>query len=239
MVALFPSSVKREVKMDFKEIFRSKNKLPKICYLCGKSDEELQEDHLPPKCIFPQQFWSRLITVPICNQCHDIRDKDDEYFRDYISLWCGKNVPDEIHQKRQKSWDKQPSHKIGTMKNLTRIWREHSSGLIVKGFELKGEMKRINPVLECIAKGHYFSCKEKLIPESDIQILMTKASFNDELNEPEPKFWFPMTVQNEVIPGMFKFRFNHFQDGIINILNWFLEFYNTVQFFVQFRWEST
>ena len=237
MVARFLMS-KKMAEMNLKEIFRGKNELPKICYLCGKSSKELQEDHLPPKSIFPKQYWSKLITVPICNQCHDMRDKDDEYFRDYVTLWCGKNVPDEVHKRRQRSWDAHPAHKIGTMKNLTRIWRKLPSGLIVTGFELKGEMKRINPVLECIAKGHYFSCKDKIVPQSDIQILITKAPFNDEINEPEPKFWFPMTVQNEVIPGMFKFWFNHFQDGNVNILNWFLEFYNIVQLFVQFRWES-
>lgn len=225
-------------KTNFKEIFKSINELPKICYLCGRSVVELEEDHLPPKCIFPKQYWSKLITVPICNQCHDQRDKDDEYFRDYITLWCGKNVPDEVHQKRQRSWDKYPSHKIGTMKNLKHTWIKLNSGLNILGYILKGEMKRINPVLECIARGHYFYCKNRVVPQSIIQVLMTKAPFNDELQGPEPKFWFPMTVENEIIPGMFKFRFNHFQDEDIHILNWFLEFYNVVQFFIQFRWET-
>ena len=224
--------------MDFKEIFKSINELPKICYLCGRSDIKLEEDHLPPKCIFPKEHWSQLITVPICSQCHDGRDKDDEYFRDYMTLWCGKNVSDEVHQRRQRSWDKHPSHKVGTIRNLTPVWIRLPSGLTVPGLELKGEMKRINPVLKCIAKGHYFYCKNKVVPKSDIQILMTKAPFNSELKEPEPKFWFPMTVENEIITGKFKFWFNHFQDGNINVLNWFLEFYNTVQFFIQFRWEG-
>ena len=225
--------------MDFKEIFKSKNELPEKCYLCGISDVKLEEDHVPPKCVFPQKYWSRLITVPVCKPCHARRDKDDEYFRDYITLWCGKKVPNEVHQKRQESWTLRPAHKIGTMKNLTRTWIKLPSGLTVPGYILKGEMARINPVLECIAKGHYFSCKEKVVPESDIQLLMTKAPFENEIKVPEAKFWLAMVVQHEVIPEMFEFGFNHFQDGDINILNCFLEFYNIVQFFVQFRWENT
>lgn len=224
--------------MDFKEIFKSSNELPKECYLCGTRVAKPEEDHLPPKCIFPRKFWSHLISVPICNRCHDKRDKDDEYFRDYISLWCGKNVPDEVHQKRLRSWEKGPAHKIGTMKNLKRTWITLTSNLTVPVYALRGEMKRINPVLECIAKGHYFSLRGKIIPESNIQIAMTKAPFVPESNDPEARFWFNKTVLNEVIPGMFRFKLNCFQDENINNSNWFLEFYNVVQFFVQCSWEE-
>jgi hypothetical protein len=225
--------------MDFKEIFKSKNELPEKCYLCGISDVKLEEDHLPPKCIFPQKYWSRLITVPICSLCHDKRDKDDEYFRDYITLWCVKNVPKEVHQKREESWDKRPSHKIATLKNLSRIWIELPSGLTIPGYVLKGEMKRINPVLESIARGHFFYRWGQIIPKFETRIYMTKAPFINEPNESEAQFWFPSTVPVVVIPGMFRFQLNHFQDGSNNISNWFLQFYDMVQFFVQFYWKNT
>jgi hypothetical protein len=224
--------------MDFKEIFKSFNELPKECYLCGARVAEPEKGHLPPKCIFPRKYWSRLISVPICSRCHDKRDKDDEYFRDYISLWCGKNVPEEVHQKRQESWEQREAHKIGTLRHLMRVWIELRSGLTVPGYALKGEMKRINPVLECIAKGHYFSLRERRIPESDCLIVLTRAPFVPESNDPEARFWFNKTVLNEVIPGMFRFKLNYFQDENINKSNWFLEFYNVVQFFVQFSWEE-
>lgn len=222
--------------MDFKELF--KNELPKMCYLCGRSDVELEEDHLPPKCIFPKQYHSRLITVPICDQCHEKRDKDDEYFRDYITLWCGENVPDEVHERRKRSWDRRMSHGIATMRNAIRAWIPLHSGLIVPGYLLKGEMDRINPVLECIASGHHFYRCGETVPECEIQILMTKAPFIHEPNDPEARFWLSLTVPEQVIPKMFKFQFTLFKDGNINKSNWFMEFYDTVQFFVQFSWEK-
>lgn len=224
--------------MDFKEIFKSKNELPQKCYLCGKSHGKLEEDHLPPKCIFPKEFWARLIFVPICKQCHDKRDKDDEYFRDYLSLWCGKNVPNVVHQKRESSWEKRPSHEIGTWKNRKRVWIELRSGLTVPMYALKGEEERINPVLISIAKGYNFSLREYIIPESYTHICLTKmAPFSNQSMEPEVRFWYSMVRYHEVIPGMFKFKHNSFRNKNINKSNWFLEFYDSVQFFVQFRWE--
>jgi hypothetical protein len=222
--------------MDFKEIFKSFKELPKECYLCGARLVKPEEDHLPPKCIFPRKYWSRLISVPICGACHDKRDKDDEYFRDYISIWCGKNVPTEVHEKRQRSWNKHPTHEIGTMRNLSRVWIEQPSDLIVPGYALKGEMKRIIPVLECIAKGHYFSYKGVRIPRSNPQILMTKAPFFEGPNDPTVRFLSNLPVLQEVIQGMFKFKTNSFRDGKTNTSNWLLEFYDTVQFFIQFSW---
>jgi len=225
-------------KMDFKELFRNSNQFPKKCYICGKSDAKLEEDHLPPKCIFPRQCWSKLITVPICNQCHDKRDKDDEYFRDYMTLWCGKNVPDEVHKKRQKSWERRQAHKIGTLRNLRRVWKKLPSGLTVLMYELKGEMQRINPVLESIARGYYFYRWREIIPESVIRILMTKAPFVNKDTDREARFWFNNTVLVEIIPEMFELKLNLAQEGNINISNWFLEFYEVVQFYVQFCWEK-
>jgi len=222
--------------MNFKEIFRSINDLPNKCYLCGEHETKLEQDHLPPKCIFPREYWSLLIQVPICKRCHDKRNKDDEYFRDYLSIWCGKNVPKEIHQKRQKSWEERVSHKIATLKNLIPVWVELRSGLTIPGYALKGEMNRINPVLECIARGHYFSYKEVTIPESKIRILLTKAPFIDGSNDSSVRFLSKLPVLQEVVPGMFKFKSNNFREGETNISNWLLEFYDTIQFFIQFSW---
>jgi hypothetical protein len=223
--------------MDFKEVFRSIKELPKECYLCGASVEKPEEDHLPPKCLFPRQYRSRLISVPICRECHDKRDKDDEYFRDYITLWCGKNVPNQLHEKRERSWDKSPAHMIGTMRHRTRVWVELPSGLSMPTSAFKAEMNRINPVLESIVKGYYFSLRGRRIPESDCLIALTKAPFIEEITNPEARFWLNKTVPHEVVPGLFGFSGCCFNDGHINKTNWFLEFFKVVQFFVQFQWE--
>jgi len=50
------------------------------CIYCGARDN-LTDDHVPPKALFPEPRPSDLITVPACLQCNKSYEKDDEYFR--------------------------------------------------------------------------------------------------------------------------------------------------------------
>lgn len=56
------------------------------CYLCGQP--ATSDDHIPPKCFFPEWkdvgngmvvFRSNLITLRACDDCNRGRSKDDEY----------------------------------------------------------------------------------------------------------------------------------------------------------------
>jgi len=51
-----------------------------ICAYCGSSDN-LTDDHVPPKNLFPKPRPNNLITVPACANCLSSTSKDDEYFR--------------------------------------------------------------------------------------------------------------------------------------------------------------
>jgi hypothetical protein len=56
-----------------------------ICAYCGSSDN-LDDDHIPPKNLFPKPRPHNLITVKACPKCHSNTSKDDEYFRLKISM---------------------------------------------------------------------------------------------------------------------------------------------------------
>lgn len=56
-----------------------------VCVYCG-SKEELTDDHIPPKTLFPKPRPSNLITVRSCRNCNESASKDDEYFRLMISM---------------------------------------------------------------------------------------------------------------------------------------------------------
>ena len=56
-----------------------------ICAYCG-SKENLTDDHVPPKNLFPKPRPSNLISVPACTSCHSNTSKDDEYFRIKLCL---------------------------------------------------------------------------------------------------------------------------------------------------------
>lgn len=212
-------------------IFKQYAELDKLCYLCGRDEVELVPDHLPPKCLFPKKEWSRLLQVPSCKPCNSKRKKDDEYFRDYIVVWSKEtNVPKEIWEKVQRSWQERPSHRIGIETNTRREWKKNKDGLYVANYSPLAEKHRIHPVLDNIARGYYFSSFGNRISSLQSESFISFDS--------EAKFWSDKTVPIEVIPKMFKFRCNRFKNGTINVSNWYLIFYNVISFYVRFSWKQ-
>ncbi len=62
------------------------------CTYCYKR-RVLGRDHVPPKTLFPRPRPANLITVPACTACNTRASKDDEYFRDVVSLRDDANTP--------------------------------------------------------------------------------------------------------------------------------------------------
>jgi len=56
-----------------------------ICAYC-KTKGAVTRDHIPPKALFAKPRPENTITVPACTPCHEKFSKDDEYFRDVLSL---------------------------------------------------------------------------------------------------------------------------------------------------------
>jgi hypothetical protein len=56
-----------------------------VCVYCG-TDQNLTDDHVPPKAIFAKPRPNNLITVPACMSCHGATSQDDEYFRVRLGL---------------------------------------------------------------------------------------------------------------------------------------------------------
>jgi hypothetical protein len=65
-----------------------KTKIPNEgkCFWCGQHSNELTEDHVPPKLLFPARVHSLLPWVLACPGCNEAWQKDAEYFRDFLFL---------------------------------------------------------------------------------------------------------------------------------------------------------
>lgn len=59
---------------------KGKSNIEKSCIYCG-SGEDMTDDHIPPKALFPEPRPSNMLTVPCCRKCNKSFSKDDEYFR--------------------------------------------------------------------------------------------------------------------------------------------------------------
>ena len=75
--------------------------IEKVCIYCG-STENLTDEHIPPKNIFPKPRPNniQLVTVPACKECNRGYSKDDEYFR--LTLCMSQNVGDNPEARKNR-----------------------------------------------------------------------------------------------------------------------------------------
>lgn len=56
-----------------------------MCVYCGIEDD-LTDDHIPPRCLFPAGQRDDLLVIPSCPKCNTGASKDDEYFRNMLAV---------------------------------------------------------------------------------------------------------------------------------------------------------
>ena len=60
------------------------------CYIC--SAPRTSDEHVPPRCFFPEGMRNNLFTVPSCEDHNTSKSKDDEYVRNLICSSFGSNL---------------------------------------------------------------------------------------------------------------------------------------------------
>jgi len=123
------------------------NRLPRdfprnICAFCGSSDD-LRDDHVPPKNLFPKPRPNDLITVPAYANCHSSTSKDDEYFRIKI---CFRNDAGN-HPGARANW--------GSI--LRSLNREQAKGFRKQRTGYNVDLNRVRRVVERTVRGLYFA----------------------------------------------------------------------------------
>ncbi len=134
----------------------------KICAYCGIS-ENLTDDHVPPKNLFPKPRPSNLITVPACPECHSGTSQDDEYFR--LKLCLRDNSGDHPNARanlesifRSLRREQAAGFKKLILSDFHPVQLHTPSGLYVgKGLAYDVDMNRIRYVVERTVRGIYFA----------------------------------------------------------------------------------
>lgn len=137
--------------------------VPEIrCTYCGAT-EILSADHVPPRCLFPDDRRQDLVTVPACQTCNGGFSKDDEYFRFVVA------APAYDHNEAaRRIWDagiipavrRRPLMRAAIL-NVTRtVELRTPAGLYVgKTPSFRIEVPRVKRVVERIVRGllwHHF-----------------------------------------------------------------------------------
>ena len=129
-----------------------------ICYFCNKP--ATTDEHVLPKCIFPEQkdsngkdYRLNLITVPSCDIHNIEKSKDDEYLMMILAAHYKNNgvAKNHVATKIFRSWKLNPSFARTVVKKPQLVQIDGENHI---AFEIDDE--KFNRVLELTANGIYF-----------------------------------------------------------------------------------
>ncbi len=145
----------------------------KECVYCGTS-ETLTDDHVPPRCLFPEPYPPDLITVAACRNCNDGFSKHDEYFRLFLTVTdIAKGNPDReaVLPRVGRSFERSEARgfRRAFFSNVREIERFSDSGIYVGvGRVYSGDGMRLDGTVNRIVKGLFFVEKGYRLPDDHI-----------------------------------------------------------------------
>jgi hypothetical protein len=213
---------------------------PKACAYCG-SRENLTDDHVPPRNVFPKPRPGNLITVPACEKCNKSTSKDEEYFR--LKLCLSEQVGNNPDARRNReaifrSLERPEAtlFKRSFLSDMRSIQLRTPAGIYLgRRLAFDVDLSRIFRVVEKSIKGLFFyETGHRLHPLYEVDI-----QSNETLNE------YPLEVLKEwkqtiLLPlahlspktigeGIFAYRF-HITEEDPFVSAWLLTFYEQVSF---------
>ncbi|HIJ90087.1 MAG: HNH endonuclease [Desulfobulbaceae bacterium] len=221
------------------------NKLPSqyprnICAYCGDT-KHLEDDHIPPKNLFPKPRPNNLITVPACKKCHSKTSKDDEYFRIKLSLRDDAGS----HPSARKNWDslfrglnrkEAEGLRKSFLSDFKKVQTKTPSGLYAgKRLGYDVDLNRIRKVIERVVRGFYFAevgkplgfnIGVKIISNDDLQ-----DEPQDFIKELKETILVPLASKEAKVIGDNIFSYRHHiaeEDSTVSV--WGMSFYSHVPF---------
>ena len=152
------------------------NQIIGVCTYCGEM-KPLTDDHVPPRLLFPQPYPINMWTVPACYDCNQSFQKDDEYFRVWLTIANrnkGRASREKLLGKVIRGLHRPQSQRLLlSLYNQSRLIDVGSSG----GIHLMGqpaidlEGSRISRAVERIVKGLFFRVIGYRLPdEQEIRV---------------------------------------------------------------------
>lgn len=135
----------------------------KRCYFCGKL--ATSSEHVPPKCIFPEQkdlpdedYRKNLITVPSCDKHNAAKSRDDEFLMTCLAPLVGNNGTGFLHTntKLARSHVRNPHLINDTIRDAKPLNLVTDDGTAFPVFVGRPDMERLCRSLQAVAYGLYF-----------------------------------------------------------------------------------
>ena len=138
------------------------------CYCCEKI--ATTSDHIPPRCFFPEKkhlprdspdYRSQLMTVPACSEHNNSRSSDDEYTAAVIAMNSQSDLAFALFKSKWVQTLLRREGALGkrifsTARSARVISRENNILIPHETLAISYEIKRINRVIESIARALYY-----------------------------------------------------------------------------------
>jgi hypothetical protein len=188
-----------------------------LCYLCGKPGADTK-DHIPPRDIFPEKPTGQLITVPAHYDCNHRFHKEDELFRNLITV-ASTRTPQGYHAWKEKvlpSWQKNPGAKRDLQKRLTSVWiKDLVSGGLLRSPAVKQDVELVQRQIDRWTRGlYYHKFKQPMPPDWTINVEKLnppEASLIPSLNQLAREGIRPLWVHVE--PNVFSYTYITSEEG--------------------------
>lgn len=171
-----------------KEILDADRKLV-LCYLC-RQRPAVTWDHVPPQNIFPIQAQFKGFKLPACNECNNEFSKDDEYFRDVLTMAATNADATEVLQEKTIPSITRPWAQLQRVRKIDRIIETTFPMPIISqsGLQLptqlahKFDSERTSRVCERIVRGLYYHiANEPLAEECKVKGALMRRKDVDEI----------------------------------------------------------
>ena len=132
------------------------------CAYCGEF-KELTRDHVIPLCLFKPPYPNNLITVPACDDCNNLKSKNNDYLRDYVTIDIYGNqnpiAQDIFKDKVMKSFRSDQSLLLREFIKKGRVAPYYSNGGIYLGDlpSVSLDTERIEKIFFTIAQGLFYN----------------------------------------------------------------------------------
>jgi len=196
-----------------------------VCYLCGKFGADTTE-HVVPSCLYVGNLPSDVITLPAHGGCNAATSRDEEVFRNHISVAIAPDKPG--HGLWAKTWKAIHRPQAAGMQRefysemLTELARDEDGVLQRSPVAARLKHERAEWVLAKIVKGLYTWNTGDLLPSSKVRWLFGQAeNGRDQVVLPEA------FVVHEVLAV----RWGRVEREPFATM-WILGFYGTVWFWV-------
>ena len=203
------------------------NEVAEECFLCG-AKENLTDDHVPPKGLFPSPRPTDLVTVRSCEVCNKSYELDDEYLRAFLTSRPTRNPTGrEIWDKKvvESTFIRSPKLREALRKTIRATELHTPAGLYLGTFHTIGwDAKRLKREFEKIVRGLYFKEKGSRLPLGLRFEFWDQSDFN--MQYEILHFYATASEKTIGISDVFAYRFHVAQDDP-SLGIWWLLFYRS------------